>query len=112
MDFRSLCIGIKPYSIPEIQISLSFEKVGLMFTTKLSFFKKSMLISNQKAIKSIKFVILNIFLVFLEVGVESQHEHIEWFSQIHEDYIDEFSILILIVLSKFTQFQLEFFGMH
>jgi hypothetical protein len=109
MVCRFLCRGIKPYSIPGIHLSLSLEQVGLVFTTKLSFFKQSVLISNQKTTEIFKGVILTIFLVCFPVGVESRHEHVEWCSQVHQDQLDEFSILLLIVLSTFSQFQLEFF---
>jgi hypothetical protein len=41
--------------------------------------------------------------------VESQHNHVKWCSQFHHDQLDELSMLLLIVLYTFTQFQVEFF---
>jgi hypothetical protein len=64
------------HSTPGIQFSLYVENVGLVFTTKLSFSKKSMLISNQK--NHIKVKRCNPYHIpcVVLVGLESQHEHI------------------------------------
>jgi hypothetical protein len=104
----SLCRGVKPYSIHVIGLSLSLEKASLMFSIKISFFKQSLLIRNQKATKNFKGVIL----AFLPVGAKSQHEHVEWCSQIHQDQLNEFSIFLLIIISTFSQYLLEFLHTH
>jgi hypothetical protein len=95
-----------------IGLALSLEKASLMFSINISFFKQYLLIRNQKATKSFKGVILTIFLAFLPVGAKSQHEHVEWCSQIHQDQLDEFSIFLLIIISTFSQYLLEFLHMH
>jgi hypothetical protein len=101
--------GIKLSSIPGIHISPSLEKVGLVFTTNLTFSKQCMLINNQETTERFKGVILTIFLVCFPVGIESRYKHVERCSQVHKDRLDDLSILLLIVLSRFTQFQLELF---
>jgi fumarate reductase subunit D len=108
MVYDFLYRGIIMSSIPGIHIYLSLEQVVLVFTTKLTFSEKSMLIINKNTTKIFKSVILTIFLAFFLVGAESQHEHVERCSQVHQDQIDELSILLLIVISTFSQFQLEF----
>jgi hypothetical protein len=81
-------------------------------TSKLSFSRQSMLISNQKTTESFKGVIPTSFLVCLLVRAKIRHEHVEWCSQAHPDQLDELSILLLVVLSTVAQFQLEFLDTH
>jgi hypothetical protein len=69
----SLCRDIKLSSFLVILISLSLERVGLIFTTKLTLFNNFVLINDQKTTKIFKGVILTIFLVFLSVGAEIQN---------------------------------------
>jgi len=66
----------------------------------------------KKTIESFKGVILTIFLVWFPFGVEIQHENVKWCSQVHQDQLYELSILVMIVISTLSQFQLEFFDMH
>ena len=65
MVYMFLFRKIRLHSIHGIHLSLSLEQVILVFTTKLSFFKKFVLLSNQKATKRFKGVIITIFLCML-----------------------------------------------
>jgi hypothetical protein len=53
-----------------IGLSLSLDKVVLMFSTNIYFFKLYVLISNQNTIEIFKGVVLTIFLAFLPIGAD------------------------------------------
>jgi hypothetical protein len=76
-------------SIPGIHLSLTLEQVRLVFTTKFSFLKKSMLISNQKLKKKFKGAVLTIFLACIPFGAEGRYKHIEWCSQNYQDHLND-----------------------
>jgi hypothetical protein len=67
-----------------------------------------MLITNQKFTKNFEGVVLTIFLACVPVGAEGRYKHVKRCSQNFQDQLNELSILLLVVLSKFTQLQLEF----
>ena len=97
------------YSIFGIHLDLYLEKASLVFTSKISFLKQSMLISNQNTMEIFKGVILTIFLACFLVGVESRYKYVEWCSQVHHDQLDELYILLLVVIYTFSQFIIDSF---